>query len=274
MVAKARSEIYSPAWIPSSARWTVSSDNIIATIESLNRLAGTFAAQREVISRALRNIPPALGVLVNERPRLTTALQKLGTFSATATRLVNDSQADLVSNLTNLEPVIRVLADLGPELDRALAAIPTFPYTQWFVDHGIRGDYMNLFVVVDLTRARLKRTIFLGTRWGEEGARLVPAPGDPYRQNYTYEPLSVPLQPPPTPDGAPAPPMPPSTIPAGPITAQPAMPPVNEPLLPIAPPHGPVAATPAAEGSTQIFAGPYSAETPPTDLVPRDVGGR
>jgi len=231
-------------------------DNIIATIESLNRLAGTFAAQREVISRALRNIPPALRVLINERPRLTTALQKLGTFSATATRLVNDSQADLVSNLTNLEPVIRVLADLGPELDRALAEIFTFPYSQWFVDHGIRGDYMNLFVVVDLTRARLKRTIFLGTRWGEEGARLVPAPGDPYQQNYTYDPLNVPVQQQPTPDGAPAPA---------------ATPPLSEPLLPIAPPQVPGAATPTTDGSTPIFAGPYPPESRP---VPGEVGGR
>jgi len=231
-------------------------DNIIASIESLNRLAGTFAAQREVISRALRNIPPALEVLINERPRLTTALQKLGTFSATATRLVNDSQADLVSNLTNLEPVIRVLADLGPDVDRALASVSTFPYTQWFVDHGIRGDYMNLFVVVDLTRARLKRTIFLGTRWGEEGAQLVPAPGDPYQQNYTYDPLNVPLQAPPTPDGAPAPP---------------ATPPLSEPLLPIAPPQVPGAATPTTDGSTPIFAGPYP---PENQSAPGEVGGR
>jgi phospholipid/cholesterol/gamma-HCH transport system substrate-binding protein len=120
------------------------------------------------------------------------------------------------------------------------------------------GRLQNLFVVVDLTRARLKRTIFLGTRWGEEGAQLVPAPGDPYQQNYTYEPLNAPLQAPPTPDGAPPAQMPPST------------PPVSEPLLPIAPPHGPAAATPTAEGSTPIFAGPYPADTPPD---PRDVGG-
>ena len=39
---------------------------------------------------------------------------------------------------------------------------------------------MNLFAVIDLTVPRLKRTLFLGTRWGEEGAKLVPAPGDPW----------------------------------------------------------------------------------------------
>ena len=51
-------------------------DNIIASIQQLNRVAGTFAGQRDVIDRALKEIPPALEVLVKERPRLTTALDQ------------------------------------------------------------------------------------------------------------------------------------------------------------------------------------------------------
>ena len=55
-------------------------DNIIASIQQLNRVAGTFAGQRDVIDRALKDIPPALDVLIQERPQLTTALRKLGGF--------------------------------------------------------------------------------------------------------------------------------------------------------------------------------------------------
>ncbi|MCP3812083.1 MCE family protein, partial [Mycobacteriaceae bacterium Msp059] len=77
-------------------------DNIVASIQGLNQLASTFAGQRDVITRALEKIPPALDVLIKERPRFTTALQKLGTFSATANQFVNESQADLVRNLKNL----------------------------------------------------------------------------------------------------------------------------------------------------------------------------
>ena len=54
-------------------------DNIIASIQQLNRVAGTFAGQRDVIDRALKEIPPALDVLIKERPNVTTALDKLGT---------------------------------------------------------------------------------------------------------------------------------------------------------------------------------------------------
>lgn len=76
-------------------------DRIIASIDSLNRLAGTFASQWEVITQALRKIPPALDVLIRERPRITAALDKLRVFSNTATHLVNQTQADLVKNLQN-----------------------------------------------------------------------------------------------------------------------------------------------------------------------------
>jgi virulence factor Mce-like protein len=183
-------------------------ERIIASIEALNRLAGTFASQREVISQALRKIPPALDVLIRERPRITTALDKLRVFSNTTTRLINDTQADLVKNLQNLEPTIRALADVGPDLPILLGYIPTFPFTQNFVDRAIRGDYFNVFAVVDMTVPRLKRTLLAGTRWGDPDAPLVPAPGDPWYLGYTKDPLGVGITPPSAspPPGAAAPP--------------------------------------------------------------------
>jgi phospholipid/cholesterol/gamma-HCH transport system substrate-binding protein len=168
-------------------------DNINASIAALNRLSGTFAGQRDVIAAALQRIPPALDVLIRERPRLTDALDRLHRFSDTATGLVNDSQADLVRNLHNLEPTLRSLADVGPDLGTVLAYAPTFPYTQSFIDRAIRGDYMNQFIQFDFTIPRLKRGLFLGTRWGQEGAPMVPAPGDPWYLNYTLDPLKAPI---------------------------------------------------------------------------------
>ncbi len=171
-------------------------DSINATITSLNRLAGTFAGQREVLTRALDQIPPALDVLVAERPRLTTALDKLGTFSSVAGGLINDTKADLVRNLTNLEPTLRALADVGPKLNNAISYFTAFPYGQEAIDRGIRGDYLNQFIIFDFTIPRLKKTLMLGTSWGQEGAKLVPAPGDPWYATYTYDPLHAPFSPP------------------------------------------------------------------------------
>ncbi|MGB8387442.1 MCE family protein [Mycobacterium sp.] len=190
-------------------------DNIIASIRGLNRLADTFAGQRDIITQALRRLPPALEVLIRERPRITEALDKLRVFGDTATRLVNDTQADLVKNLQNLEPTIRALADIGPDLDTAIGyTLTPFPYSQNLIDRAVRGDYLNLFADVDFTIPRLKRTLLLGTRWGQLHAPLVPAPGEPFYQEYTYDPLAVGVAPPPPgapppggrpPDGAPLP---------------------------------------------------------------------
>ncbi len=172
-------------------------DSINATVVSLNRVAGTFAGQRDVLTRALDRIPPALDVLVAERPRLTAALDKLGSFSTLAGDVVNETQADLVRNLRNLEPTLRSLADVGPELDQALAYFTAFPYGQSTIDRAIRGDYLNQYIIFDFTVPRLKKTLFLGTRWGQEGAKLVPAPGDPWYATYTYDPLNAPFSAPP-----------------------------------------------------------------------------
>lgn len=65
------------------------------------------------------------------------------------------------------------------------------PYNQSYIDRAVRGDYVNMFLVADLTIPRLKRTMFLGTRWGDQDAKLVPAPGEPWYLNYTYDPLKT-----------------------------------------------------------------------------------
>jgi phospholipid/cholesterol/gamma-HCH transport system substrate-binding protein len=165
-------------------------DNIIASIKALDRAADTFAAEQDVLSRALRKMPPALDVLLRERPQIISALNKLRVFSDTATNVVSDTQTDLVKNLKNLVPTICSLAQVGPDLARNLAfAGSAFPYGQDLIDRGVRGDYINVFVILDVTRARLKNDTFMGTHWQQQDLSLVPAPGDPgYDAYYTKFP--------------------------------------------------------------------------------------
>ncbi|OMC47359.1 mammalian cell entry protein [Mycolicibacterium fortuitum] len=207
--------------------------DLIASIDALNRLAGTFSGQHEVITETLRTLPSALDVLLAEKPRIVTALDKLRIFSNTATTLINDTQADLVKNLQNLQPTVRALADAGPGIIDGLMYATVFPYGQNVIDRGLKGDYMNLFAVADLTVPRLKRGLFLGTRWGVDGAVLAPAPGDPgYDWYYTNNPLGAPLAVPPhgTEFAPPPPPAgPPVILPGGPVPPA-AAPPSTTPL--------------------------------------------
>lgn len=210
-------------------------DNLVASIRALDRLSATFAGQRDVITQALHKIPPALDVLIKERPRLTEALEKLGTFSGTATKLVNDAGSDLVRNLKNLGPALSALADVGPNLDAALAEAPLFPFTQSIVDRYIRGDYMNGYFIIDLTNAGLRKSILRGTHWERLGAEGVPAPGDPEYLQFRYgAPPGAPgALSKPGPVGEPAPfgPPPPWAQPGPPPAGTPAAPPPVPPIV-------------------------------------------
>jgi phospholipid/cholesterol/gamma-HCH transport system substrate-binding protein len=228
-------------------------DDIVTSIRSLNQLAGTFAGQQDVLTQALRKVPPALEVLIKERPRLTAALDKLRVFSNTATQLVNDTQADLVKNLKNLEPTIRALADVGPDLDAALAGTTVFPFTQNFVDRAVRGDYFNVFAEFDLTIPKLKQGLLLGTHWGQVGADIPPAPGDPAYLNYTLDPLHA--------GAAARPPGPPPQ----------ATPPPPGPLAPQAPPP-PGPGQPSLQFSGPL-PGPPAPAAPAPGLPPAGGGG-
>lgn len=213
-------------------------DNLVASIQALNRLSSTFAGQRDVITQALYKIPPALDVLVRERPRLTTALNKLGALSDTATGLVNDAGSDLVKNLQNLAPTIKALADVGPDLDAAIAYAPTFPFSQSFIDRYVRGDFVNGYFIIDLTNAGLRKSILRGTHWERLGAESVPAPGDPEYLQYKFG----------APPGAPG-----GVVAPGPV---------GEPLnLGHPPPWGPPPGPPPAAATSPV--GAPSADAPP-----------
>ena len=228
-------------------------DHIVTTLGELDRVAATFAGQRDAIDQALTKIPPALDVLISQRPQIVAALAELRAFSDTATGAVNDTEADLVANLKNLEPTLNALADVGPDIDDALSEVTVFPFGQDLIDRGLHGDYMNLYDIIDLTVPRLKRTLLLGTRWADEGAKLVPAPGEPYYARYTYDPVGEPLatsQSPAAspPDGAPV--QVGTPMPVGPI-------------LPITPPAPPFGSTPRPpDAPAPIFAGPYPSTDP------------
>jgi phospholipid/cholesterol/gamma-HCH transport system substrate-binding protein len=257
-------------------------DNIVTSIQALNRLADSFAGQHDVITAALRKIPPALEVLIKERPRLTEALDRLRVFSDTATKLVNDSQADLVKNLKNLEPTIRALVDVGPDLDASFAGATAFPFGQNFIDRAVRGDYFNVFPELDLTIPKLKKGPFLGTHWGQLQADEPPAPNEPNYLNYTRDPLHSGVAPPPpgpAPQAAPPPgpgqpslqfsgPLPgPAAAPPGPAAPPPGFGPLPGPAAPppgFGPLPGPAAAPPAP---------PVPNAAPPPGIPPTGGGG-
>jgi len=170
--------------------------DIIRASDSLNNLAGQFAAQKPVVDQAFRTIPRALDVLKDERNTLVEAFDQLGKFSAITASSVNQTKQALVQQLNDLGPVLESLANAGPALTRSLDQLLTFPFPMSTLSKWIRGDYANTTTILDLTASRLDEAFLTGTRfegkltqWEMQWGRTVGQLPSPYTAG---NPLMIP----------------------------------------------------------------------------------
>ncbi|AQA05449.1 mammalian cell entry protein [Mycobacterium sp. MS1601] len=140
-------------------------DDITGSVDELNGLVGQVAAQQPVVDRAIETIPDALAVLSQQRDHLAEALVQFGQFAAVTADSVNLTKEALISELEDLAPVLKSLADAGPAMTRSLSHLGTFPWPKETIGNWIRGDYGNLSLAIDLTLSRLDASLFTGTRW-------------------------------------------------------------------------------------------------------------
>jgi phospholipid/cholesterol/gamma-HCH transport system substrate-binding protein len=140
-------------------------DDIIAAADSANNLAAQFATQKPVLDKALKTLPQALTVLKDERQNLADALGQVGKFGALAADSITQTKENLVKELNDIGPVLQSAADAGPALTRSLDLFTTFPFPKSMVPKIVRGDYLNVSVIVDLTLSRLDAGLLTGTRF-------------------------------------------------------------------------------------------------------------
>lgn len=122
---------------------------IVRALEGLDRLTATLREQKKTIDDAVVKIGPGLKVLADQRAELTKMLVALSDLGDVATRVINESQDDLLANLQALEPILDRLADAGADLPKALELLLTFPFPKT-ATKGIRGDWTNLYMTTDL----------------------------------------------------------------------------------------------------------------------------
>jgi phospholipid/cholesterol/gamma-HCH transport system substrate-binding protein len=130
-------------------------DEILAAVDDVATMSERFAGQRRVITRALDEIGPALETLSTERPDITGALRSLTDLAEVVVPLVKGVRDDLVSDLENLDPVIRAILRAGDATVSALGFAVTFPFAPETVTNACRGDYCNLTLILDLTNAAI-----------------------------------------------------------------------------------------------------------------------
>lgn len=142
-------------------------DNIIRAIEGLDRLTVTMNEQKPTIERALNRGPEILQLLVDQRPQLVDALGAIGRLSTTADDILKANSDDIRQAVKAMEPALQQLQATGPSLTQSLGILLTFPFYEGAIPHIVKGDYVNSDLNLDLTFARLGKTIFpsvLGSR--------------------------------------------------------------------------------------------------------------
>jgi len=144
-------------------------DDITKALDGLNRLSATLSAQRTEIAGAIDNLGPGLAVLNQQRDQLVTMLRSLTTLSGVAVDTVNKSKDDLIADLKALQPTLTQLAAAGQTLPKSLEILLTYPFPDAAVD-GVKGDYTNLYVNLDLNLGDVLDNLARSQQGGGSGA--------------------------------------------------------------------------------------------------------
>jgi phospholipid/cholesterol/gamma-HCH transport system substrate-binding protein len=123
---------------------------IIDAVSHVDELARTLAVNKQKIAAALDSFPRALQILKDDRSKLTTLLSSLSDLGTVATRVITQTQQNLVGSLKSLAPAVEQLTASGSNLVNALKIAGTFPFPLGDTLKAVRGDYANLHLYVDL----------------------------------------------------------------------------------------------------------------------------
>jgi len=135
---------------------------ITRALDSIDRLTGKLADERKTIQETIDETGPAIGVLNRNRADLTKMLVALNKLSRTTTTVINQSKADLLANLRDVDTILRNLNKAGNDLPRSLESLITFPFPATY-ENTIEGDYGNVRLTVDLDFESIARNLLGGT---------------------------------------------------------------------------------------------------------------
>jgi phospholipid/cholesterol/gamma-HCH transport system substrate-binding protein len=141
---------------------------IVRALDSLDRLSARLVTERQTIATALEEIPAGVEVLTDQREDLTEMLVALDDLGDVAVRVINASKENTVASLRSLQPILAQLNEAGAAFPRSLELLTTYPFPRT-VSEGIKGDYANLFVTLDIDARQLAEA---------EGIPLPPLPGE------------------------------------------------------------------------------------------------
>lgn len=160
-------------------------DDLTRAIDSTDRLLSIVASRNDTLDRVLTEFPPLIQHFADTRDLFADAVQALGRISAAADTYLGQSSGNLHTNLENLQRPLKQLGKASPYLIGALKLMLTAPFSIENVPKVVRGDYINVSLLVDATLSALDNGFLTGTgvsgmlraleqSWGRDPATMIP----------------------------------------------------------------------------------------------------
>jgi phospholipid/cholesterol/gamma-HCH transport system substrate-binding protein len=176
-------------------------NDLTHAIDASSRLLNIVAAHNETLDRVLTEFPPLIRHFNETQDLFTDAVVALGRISTAANNALAPASDNIHTNLELLQRPLRELGKASPYLIGALDVLLTAPFPVSTAKNTIRGDFLNVSLMVDLTLSAVDNGLFAGTgisgmlraleqSWGRDPETMIPdvrftpnahdVPGGPY----------------------------------------------------------------------------------------------
>jgi phospholipid/cholesterol/gamma-HCH transport system substrate-binding protein len=160
-------------------------NDITHAIDSTSRLLSIVGQRNDTLDRVLTEFPPLIKHFADTKDLFADAITALGRISVAADNALAPSSANLHTNLQNLQRPLKQLGRASPYLVGALKLMLTAPFSIENVPKVVRGDYLNVSLMVDLTLSAIDNGILSGTgvsgmlraleqAWGRDPETMIP----------------------------------------------------------------------------------------------------
>lgn len=160
-------------------------EDITHAIDATDRLLGYVAARDATLDRLLVEVPPLIKHYAEKRELFTDAVDAVGRFAGVADETLSAARGPLGEDLEALKRPLKQLGRGAPYLSGALDLMVTLPFEINGVPIAIRGDYINVSLMVDMTLSTVDNAILSGTglsgmlraleqSWGRDPATMRP----------------------------------------------------------------------------------------------------
>lgn len=138
---------------------------IVDAMKQVDTLTSVLNREHRAIGDALDSFGPALHVLHQQHQQLMTMLTSLDQLGTVATRVINESGANITSSLRDLQPVLTKLDKAGDSLPRGLMMAASFPFPKQ-ADTLAKGDYSNALFHMDFDLGKVVKGLWTGGATG------------------------------------------------------------------------------------------------------------